>query len=318
MIGGVRGLSGCSGRMDWPRRGVYFFREPLEIRSKTGKGPRIVRVGTHALKAGSGTKLWTRLSQHKASSSTGGGNHRGSIFRLIVGAALAASHGYDFPTWGAGNTARGDVRKNELALEREVSQFIGKMPFLWLRINDDAGPESRRGYIESNSIALLSNYEKPPLDPPSTEWLGHKSDRERVRASGLWNQNHVDESYAPEFLDRLEKMVAGCAHMIVVIQCAASKQPDAGHLETAAGTTVCSSPTRPRLRRRQLSSTRGQMTRPDRGQPWRDVLLDYNQRVCHNPLGLFRPGGSTTTPSTEGSWRGWVSITSTFCRPVGD
>ena len=108
-------------------------------------------------------------------------------------------------------TATGDVRKNELALEREVSQFIGNMPFLWLRINDDAGPDSWRGYIERNSIALLSNYEKPPLDPPSPEWLGHKSDRARVRASGLWNQNHVDESYAPEVLDRLEQMVAGCA-----------------------------------------------------------------------------------------------------------
>jgi hypothetical protein len=210
-IGGQRCLAGCSGRMDWPHRGVYFFREPLEMRSETGAGPRIVRVGTHALKAGSGTKLWTRLSQHKGQPSTGGGNHRGSIFRLIVGAALAARHGYDFPTWGAGNTATGDVRKNELALEREVSQFIGNMPFLWLRINDDAGPDSWRGYIERNSIALLSNYEKPPLDPPSPEWLGHKSDRARVRASGLWNQNHIDESYAPEFLDRLEQMVAGCA-----------------------------------------------------------------------------------------------------------
>ena len=210
-IGGPRCLAGCSGRMDWPHRGVYFFREPLEMRSETGVGPRIVRVGTHALKAGSGTKLWTRLSQHKGQLSTGGGNHRGSIFRLIVGAALAARRGYDFPTWGAGNTATGDVRKNELALEREVSQFIGSMPFIWLRINDDAGPDSRRGYIERNSIALLSNYEKPPLDPPSSEWLGHKSDRGRVRASGLWNQNHVDESYAPEFLDKLEQMVAGCA-----------------------------------------------------------------------------------------------------------
>ena len=90
-------------------------------------GPRIVRVGTHALKAGSGTKLWTRLSQHKGQPSTGGGNHRGSIFRLIVGAALAKKHRYDFPTWGRGNTAKGDIRKNELALEKEVSAFIGKI-----------------------------------------------------------------------------------------------------------------------------------------------------------------------------------------------
>ena len=75
------------------------------------------------------------------------------------------------------------------------------MPFLWLNIDDEAGPASRRGYIERNAIALLSNYAKPPLDPPSPTWLGRHSDRERVRASGLWNSNHVDEPYDPRFLD---------------------------------------------------------------------------------------------------------------------
>jgi hypothetical protein len=210
-IGGVRRLTDCSVRMDWPRRGVYFFREEGESRSHTGSGPRIVRVGTHALKSGSGTKLWTRLSQHKGQPSTGGGNHLGSVFRLIVGAAIAQKHGYDFLTWGDGSTASGDVRKSELALEREVSAVIGKMPFLWLAIDDDAGPESLRGYVERNTIALLSNYGRPPIDPPSKEWLGHHSDRERVRESGLWNQNHVDESCAPEFLDRFEQLVAAAS-----------------------------------------------------------------------------------------------------------
>ena len=207
-IGEERRLADCSGRMDWPRRGVYFFREDGESRSDTGRGPRIVRVGTHALKVGSGTKLWTRLSQHKGHASSGGGNHRGSIFRSIVGIAIARKHGYDFPTWGDGSTAKGEVRKNELALEREVSAFIGRMPFLYVAIDDDAGPKSERGYIERNAIALLSNCGKPPLDPSSKEWLGHHSDRERVRASGLWNQNHVNERCAPEFLDRFEQLVA--------------------------------------------------------------------------------------------------------------
>ena len=57
------------------------------------------------------------------------------------------------------------------------------MPFLWLAIEDTAGPDSLRCYIERNSIALLSNYEKPPLDPPSRHWLGHYCDRERVRSA---------------------------------------------------------------------------------------------------------------------------------------
>ncbi len=171
-------------------------------------GPRIVRVGTHALKARSVTTLWTRLLQHKGQSMSAGGNHRGSIFRLIIGSALAARHGYDFPTWGSGSTARGDIRKSELPLEKLVSSFIGKMPFLWLAIADGAGPDSVRGYVERNAIGLLSNYRKPPLDLPSTDWLGHKSDRERVRASGLWNQNHVDENCDAEFLDRFKLLVA--------------------------------------------------------------------------------------------------------------
>ena len=83
-VGGARKLADCWGSMNWPSRVVYFFRELGEQRSDTGPGPRIVRVGTHALKSGAGTKLWTRLSQHRGQSSTGGGNHRGSIFRPLL------------------------------------------------------------------------------------------------------------------------------------------------------------------------------------------------------------------------------------------
>jgi hypothetical protein len=46
---GARKLSECSGRMAWPHRGVYFFFEEGENRSDTGDGPRVIRVGTHAL-----------------------------------------------------------------------------------------------------------------------------------------------------------------------------------------------------------------------------------------------------------------------------
>src|ERR1700683_937101 len=87
-IGGTRTLADCAGRMDWPKRGVYFFRESGEGRTETGEGPRIVRVGTHALKEATPRTLWNRLSNHKGTAKTGGGNHRGSIFRLIVGTSL--------------------------------------------------------------------------------------------------------------------------------------------------------------------------------------------------------------------------------------
>jgi hypothetical protein len=206
-IGGARKLASCSGRMEWPTRGVYFFRETGEVRTDTGKGPRIVRVGTHALKDGSGTKLWTRLSQHRGQSD-GRGNHRGSIFRLIVGAALIQRDKLLFPTWGAGNSAKGEIRSGEEALERKVSEVIGKMSFIWLPVGDVSGPNSQRGYIERNAIALLSNHGKSPIDQASRDWLGHYSDRERVRNSGLWNQNHVEEGYSPAFLDALDHLVS--------------------------------------------------------------------------------------------------------------
>jgi len=201
-------LGNCSGRMNWPKRGVYFFKENGEIRTDSGTGMRIVRVGTHALKLDSKTKLWTRLSQHRGTQRTGGGNHRGSIFRLIVGTSLIGRFGYTFPSWGEGKSAPKDVRNGEKPLEMKVSSEIGSMPFLWLAVEDGAGPESKRGYIERNAIALLSNSNKPPIDSPSSSWLGHHCDRPLVRQSGLWNNNHVNENYNPEFLAELEQLIA--------------------------------------------------------------------------------------------------------------
>jgi hypothetical protein len=187
-LGGTRTLGSSSGRLKWPRRGVYFFMEDGETRLETGSGPRIVRVGTHALKPGSSTKLWTRLSQHRGIVHSGGGNHRGSIFRLLVGTALKTRDDHVCDSWDVGSTANAKIRAGEVLLESQVSQIICKMPFVWIRVDDDPGSGSLRGYIERNAIALLSNYRK-------------------VRKSGLWNSNHVDERYDPGFLDCLEAHV---------------------------------------------------------------------------------------------------------------
>ena len=212
-VGGKRKLSECNGRMDWPARGIYFFFEPLES-SKNGR-TRVVRIGTHALKSGSRTTLWKRLSQHKGISKSSGGNHRGSIFRLLVGNALMNSgHHALVESWGLkqdlGKAAkelgidRQILKENEYSLESAVSQYIGNLPFLWLSIEDAPGPDSRRGIIERNSIALLSEIKNPPI---MDDWLGNFSDRERVQRSKLWNNNHVDENYDPDFLVLFEKLV---------------------------------------------------------------------------------------------------------------
>ena len=216
-LGGARRLVECAGRMDWPRRGIYFFCEDGETRSGSGDGLRVVRVGTHGIKAGSRSTLWGRLSQHRGPA-RGGGNHRGSIFRLLVGIALARRQDIGLPpSWGVGGDPgaaarrlgvdRADVKSAETDLEARVSRHIGNMPFLWLDVGDEPGPASERGMIERNAIALLSAYREPAPYPPSNNWLGHSSDRERVRRSGLWNNNHVDEDYATSFLDILERRI---------------------------------------------------------------------------------------------------------------
>jgi hypothetical protein len=153
--------------------------------------------------------LWNRLSQHRGSKASGSGNHRGSIFRLIVGTALANRSGESIETWGKGDSAPAAIRVLEREHEKRVSEYIGAMPFLWLEVPDEPGRDSLRGFIERNAIALLSNFTGNMIDPASPTWLGHFSDREKVRRSGLWNQNHVDEQYEPRFLDAFERSLAG-------------------------------------------------------------------------------------------------------------
>lgn len=205
--GGPRRLETCSGRMEWPPRGVYFFMESGETRRESGHDARVVRVGTHALGLTSQTTLWNRLSQHRGQTNSGGGNHRGSIFRHLIGNALLSQAGEDHLTWGVGTSAAPTVRADELTLERRVSAIIRAMPFLWLAIEDAPGPDSLRGYIERNVIALLSNRDKPPIDPPSSTWLGFHCDRPKVRQSGLWNQVYTDSVYDPEVLGCLERLL---------------------------------------------------------------------------------------------------------------
>lgn len=194
-VGGDRTLAASTGRMGWPDRGVYFFFEPGEDRPDGS--PRVVRVGTHALTASSKTTLWNRLSQHRGYVGgrwVGGGNHRGSVFRRHVGAALLRRDGGPedvAATWGKGSSAPEPVRRTEHPHEQLVSEVIGAMPVLWLPVEDLPGPASDRALIEAGTISLLSQQSNPDADPPSDGWLGHCSDRESIRASGLWNVQHV-------------------------------------------------------------------------------------------------------------------------------
>lgn len=209
VCGGRRTLSACDRNLRWPERGVYFFFEDGEFR-QDGATPRVVRVGTHALRPARST-LWSRLAQHqgqRGGSYAGGGNHRGSIFRRHVGIALADRDGCDEAvraSWGRDSTADGLVRRLEHQHETRVSQYLGRMNLIWIEVDDPPSKASDRGVIESNAIALLSNMARPTVDPPAQTWLGRHSDRDVIRESGLWNVNHVRDTPSEDLFTVLER-----------------------------------------------------------------------------------------------------------------
>lgn len=207
-LGGYRHLVDCHARMGWPNRGVYFFFEAGEYRAPPhGDQLRVVRVGTHAVSRGSRTILWRRLRQHRGRGKPGevlGGNHRGSVFRRHVGAALLQAGKSPVKvarTWGRRGVSPDD-RRREAPLEIAVSQRIARMPFLWIVADDAPGKGSVRSFIERNSIALLAG-----SDVPSRRWLGKHATAPEIRRSGLWNVDYVGEEYDLEFLDVLETRV---------------------------------------------------------------------------------------------------------------
>lgn len=215
-LGGKRKLAISNGRMDWPNRGLYFFFENGEQRGKN-QGLRVVRVGTHAVSRGSKTTLWDRLRTHRgrmAGAHKGGGNHRGSIFRLHVGSAILNRDNLrdQYQSWGKGSSAPKAIRDFEQPIEKLVSDHIRSMPFLWLKVDDPPGKESVRKYLERNAISLLSNYGKlgpdGAIDPPSPNWLGLYCENDFVRRSGLWNVQHVtDQTWDVAFLGKLEEYI---------------------------------------------------------------------------------------------------------------
>ncbi len=301
----TRRLGECSGRDHWPQRGVYFFFEDGEMR--TDGSPRVVRIGTHGLTAGSKSTLWGRLSQHRGTVTPKGGNHRGSVFRARVGQALLNRTGTELPGWDDRKNDTEDQRAAERDLEAQVSDEIGGMTVAWLDVPDAPGPDSLRGYIERNAIALLAGQERP-----SPNWLGHQSDRAPIRSSGLWNSNHVVDDYDPAFLAIFAHLASGAttkpaetSGRRIVMQCAKSKR-SGGWFRDLDG-TVLRFVANPSLAQ-SIPGTRA--VHPDDiahdGQSWRDFVLAYNARyraTRDNPFGLHAAGHLYTNPAYDSLFR---------------
>ncbi len=202
-------LAECTGRSHkWPARGVYFFEEPGELRGD-GMAPRITRIGTHAVSANSRSSLWGRLRAHRGGRD-GRGNHRGSVFRQHAGLALLNRSSGVVETWAKGQTAPKVVRQHEDDHERLVSAYLGSFRLTCIAVSDEPGKASDRAFIERNAIALLSN-QLDPWDAPSSGWLGHFSNSESIKRSGLWNVQHVDIVPDVSFLETFERCADGMA-----------------------------------------------------------------------------------------------------------
>lgn len=199
-IGGRRRLGDCHGRMNWPKRGVYFFFEPGETRNVKSSSSRVVRVGAS-------TRLWTRISYHRGTLNPYGGYHRRSTFRRLVGNAIGKRNPKLMPeSWKQEGYIPPEIRELELPHEVRVSKYLAKMTLLFVCVPDASESNSMMEDIERESIALLSGYREPSPDKPSSNWLGLQSTQE-VQRSGLWNSKHVKGGYSQAFLDDFEELI---------------------------------------------------------------------------------------------------------------
>lgn len=135
------------------------------------------------------------------------------MYRKGVGEAIIEKYNLhnDYPDWDKRwsniDRPRSEVRNEEYIMERRVSTYIRDQPFLWINVDDKPSADSDRAYIERNAIALLSNFDKPTLDPRADDWLGRHCRSCEIQESGLWNVNHVNEHYDSGFLDRLVEAI---------------------------------------------------------------------------------------------------------------
>lgn len=211
-------LDDVDGTLDWPDRGVYFFFSPnSDLRTMSPADWRLSRIGTVGVSEGSSNTLWNRLRQHRGNvrgKYADGGNHRGSIFRLHVGRALIEKHGWhdQYPHWGEQNpdAETTAVREQEHDLEQQVSAYIRDLPFLWVDVPGEPGPDADRAVIEQNLIALVSHHRRT-AGPSDLDWLGYHSEKSEVYQSGLWNVRHVSDLFDPTAIDLLDDHVSSTA-----------------------------------------------------------------------------------------------------------
>ncbi len=189
-----------------PARGWCFFYEKGECRQNLSV-QRVVRVESH-YEYDDKNSIYNQILTHRGNIAgvySGGGNHRISVLRKHIGTAIMNKLNRSCTTW-ENDKANTSTRKKEHWLELLVSEETSSMEVLVVPI-EDSNPERIAKYIEQNAIALLSNFNKKPMDGPSSDWLGNYCSNTLVRGSGLWNSNGVMYQYDRHFMEIFEILV---------------------------------------------------------------------------------------------------------------
>ena len=154
--------------------GIYIMFEEGE---KVGNFKRIVRVGKAE------KSLLTRLTQHFINEDK---DH--SIFRKHIGRALLKKNNHSQAVIDNWNT-KGKKYSN---IEKNVTKELEKFSFCCITL-----PTLKEiSKLEQTLIETLSTYnrlykEQTGIDVYSPNWLGQYCTNEKVKTSGLWNDEHV-------------------------------------------------------------------------------------------------------------------------------
>jgi hypothetical protein len=211
-------LDECDGQMDWPDRGIYiFFDQNSDLDVDPPSEWSISRIGTVGVSEGSSNTLWKRLRQHRGNTRgehAGGGNHRGSIFRLHVGRAIIEAENLhdDYPYWGTSHREgipleTDALREQEHPLEVRVSDYIRSLPFLVMDVPGAPSKTSARARLEKNLIGLVSQRRRTTPTLMREGWLGHENPKPEIHRTGLWNIHHVTALYDASIISDINSYI---------------------------------------------------------------------------------------------------------------
>jgi hypothetical protein len=172
-----------------PRNGIYIIFEKGE---KYKNFDRIVRVGTHT----GINQLRSRLNQHFVME-----NKNRSIFRKNIGRCfLNKENNAYLEFWELDTTSKVDREKKlnllDLDLEKEIEKKIShyvqtNLSFCVFEIDT----KDERLFWESKIVSTLA---KASNIKPSDKWLGNFSTKDKIKASGLWQVNELDNDVLTE------------------------------------------------------------------------------------------------------------------------